>query len=126
MREPFIVREKGSDTLTSMEEGFGAHFTDLNVAMEIKSTETIKQAVIAGMGISFLSAHTVSVELKAGNLSVLDVQGFPVMLNWYVVHRKNKRLPPVAQAFRTFLLTDGAGLIEQLVPFHPERRRKPR
>jgi DNA-binding transcriptional LysR family regulator len=69
--------------------------------------------VIAGMGVAFLSAHTISQELKAGNLVVLDVEGFPVMLNWYVVHRKNKRLPPVAQAFKQFLLSDGAALIEQ-------------
>jgi DNA-binding transcriptional LysR family regulator len=64
-------------------------------------------------GRGFLSAHTISQELKAGSLVVLDVEGFPVMLNWYVVHRKNKRLPPVALAFKQFLLSDGAALIEQ-------------
>ncbi|HMC16321.1 MAG TPA: LysR family transcriptional regulator [Albitalea sp.] len=117
MREPFIVREKGSDNWNSMEEGFGGDLSGLNIAMEIRSTETIKQAVIAGMGISFLSAHTISQELKAGSLRVLDVQGFPLMLNWYVVHRRNKRLPPVAQAFKDFLLSDGAALISQIVPF---------
>ena len=87
--------------------------------MEIRSTETIKQAVIAGMGISFLSAHTVSRELKAGSLRVLDVQGFPLMLNWYVVHRRTKRLPPVAQAFKEFLISEGASLIARIVPFDP-------
>jgi LysR family transcriptional regulator, low CO2-responsive transcriptional regulator len=112
-REPFVVREKGSDTWTSMAEGFGTHLAEVNIAMEIKSTETIKQAVMAGMGLTFLSAHTISRELQAGSLVVLDVQGFPLMLNWYVVHRKAKRLPPVAQAFRQFLLDDGAALIEQ-------------
>lgn len=117
MREPFVVREKGSDTRNSMEEGFGGDLSDINIAMEIRSTETIKQAVIAGMGISFVSAHTISQELKTGSLRVLDVQGFPLMLNWYVVHRRNKRLPPVAQAFKDFLLSDGASLISQIVPF---------
>ena len=112
VQEPFVVRERGSDTWNSMEDGFGEHLERLNVAMEIRSTETIKQAVIAGMGVAFLSAHTISQELKAGSLVVLDVAGFPVMLNWYVVHRKNKRLPPVAQAFKDFLLSDGAVLIE--------------
>ncbi len=117
MREPFVVREKGSDTWHSMEDGFGGDLRDLHVAMEIRSTETIKQAVIAGMGVSFLSAHTISQELRAGSLRVLDVKGFPLMLNWYVVHRRNKRLPPVAQAFKDFLLSDGALLISQIVPF---------
>ncbi len=124
VREPFVVREKGSDTWQSMADGFGRHLERLNVTMEIKSTETIKQAVIAGMGISFMSAHTVSHELRAGSLAVLDVQGLPLMLNWYVVQRRQKRLPPVAQAFRQFLLSDGARLIDETVPLR--KRRTPR
>ncbi|MDP9605916.1 LysR family transcriptional regulator [Variovorax sp. NFACC27] len=117
MREPFVVREKASDTWHSMEDGFGGDLSGINIAMEIRSTETIKQAVIAGMGVSFVSAHTVSQELRAGSLRVLDVEGFPLMLNWYVVHRRSKRLPPVAQAFKDFLLSDGPSLISQIVPF---------
>lgn len=116
IREPFVVREQGSDTWQSMAEGFGAQLRKLNIAMQIKSTETIKQAVIAGMGIGFLSAHTVSRELRSGSLAALDVQGFPLMLNWYVVQRRQKRLPPVAQAFKQFLLRDGAKLIAEFVP----------
>jgi DNA-binding transcriptional LysR family regulator len=123
-QELFVVREKGSDTWNSMEDGFGDHLKDIKIAMEIKSTETIKQAVIAGIGIGFLSAHTISMELQAGSLVVLDVENFPVMLNWYVVHRKNKRLPPVALAFKNFLLSDGAALIQQIVPFAPKPETK--
>ena len=114
--EPFIVRERQSDTWQSMVEGFGKHMPNLNIAMQIKSTETIKQAVIAGMGLSFLSAHTVSHELALGSLRMLDVQGFPLMLNWYVVQRRNKQLPPVALAFKQFLLSEGAKLIDDIVP----------
>jgi len=115
LREPFVVREKGSDTWQSMQEGFGAHVDRLNIAMQIKSTETIKQAVMAGMGIGFLSAHTIAQELRTGSLKVLDVRGFPLMLHWYVVHRRHKRLPPVAQAFKDFLLNEGSGLIDQMM-----------
>lgn len=114
-REPFVVREKGSDTWQSMQEGFGVHLERLNVAIEIRSTETIKQAVIAGMGLGFLSAHTIAQELRTGSLQVLDVRGFPLMLHWYVVHRRTKRLPPVAQAFKDFLMTESAGLIEGMM-----------
>jgi DNA-binding transcriptional LysR family regulator len=110
--EPFIVREKGSDTWASMQEAFGERLDELTIAMQIKSMETIKQAVMAGMGVSFLSAHTVSRELRERSIVVLDVVGFPLMLNWFVVHRRTKRLPPVAQAFKAFLLKDGATLIE--------------
>lgn len=112
--EAFVSREKGSDTWNSMQEGFAGKLSNLRIAMEIKSTETIKQAVIANMGIAFLSAHTVGLELQAGKLAVLDIQGFPVMLNWYVVHRKNKRLPPVALAFKQFLMEEGASLIQRI------------
>lgn len=121
-REPFVVREKGSDTWNSMREGFGAALAGVNIAMEIRSTETIKQAVIAGMGVSFLSAHTISRELQSGSLVVLDVQGFPLMLNWYVVHHRTKRLPPVAQAFKAFLLKDGARLINRTLGLRPAAR----
>ena len=116
MHEPFVIREKGSDTRNSMEEALDGQLAGVHVAMEIRSTETIKQAVIAGMGVSFVSAHTVSQELKSGSLSVLDVQGLPLVLNWYVVHRRTKRLPPVAQAFKDFLVSDGTALISQIVP----------
>jgi DNA-binding transcriptional LysR family regulator len=130
-RERFVQRETGSDTWNSMREVFGRQFARLNIAMQIHSTETIKQAVVAGMGIAFLSAHTIGLDLKSGNLVVLDVQGFPAMLNWYLVHNRAKRLPPVAAAFKEFLLREGAALLEQLVHFEfrdaaPTRRPAPR
>jgi LysR family transcriptional regulator, low CO2-responsive transcriptional regulator len=114
-RERFVQREHGSDTWNSMREVFGRQFPRLNIAMQIQSTETIKQAVVAGFGIAFLSAHTLALDLRAGNLVVLDVQGFPAMLHWYLVHNRAKRLPPVAGAFKEFLLREGAALIERLV-----------
>ncbi len=116
VRHPFVVRERGSDTWHSMEDAFGPHLAGLQVAMEIKSTETIKQAVIAGIGLGFLSAHTIGREVAAGSLVVVPAERFPLMLNWYVVHRREKRLPPVASAFRQFLLDDGAEWIGRLIP----------
>ena len=113
--ELFVIREKGSDTRHAMQAFFGDGFDRLNISMEIRSTETIKQAVMAGMGLSFLSAHTLSRELQAQSLAVLDVQGFPMMLNWYVVHRQTKRLPPVAQAFKDFLLQEGAARMDSIL-----------
>jgi len=127
-RERFVQREAGSDTWNSMREVFGRQFSRLNIAMEIRSTETIKQAVVAGMGIAFLSAHTIGLDLLAGNLVVLDVQGFPALLNWYLVHNRSKRLPPVAAAFKEFLMRRGAPLIESLVHFElsgPQPRSRP-
>ena len=124
LHERFITRERGSDTWNSMEDGFGAQLAKLDVAMEIRSTETIKQAVIAGMGISFLSAHTIGRELDMRQLAVLDVVGFPVLLQWYVVHMRHKVLAPVAQAFKAFLLQRGAGLIDKVTRPAASRRRR--
>jgi DNA-binding transcriptional LysR family regulator len=113
LQEPFIVREKGSDTFRSMQDAFGADTARIRAAMEIASNETIKQAVIAGMGLSFLSSHAIALDVRAGNLAVLDVEGFPAWRHWYVVHRATKRLPAIAAAFRAFLLADGARLITE-------------
>lgn len=123
--EAFIVREQGSDTRLAMEELLAESRVKFKVTMEIQSTETIKQAVIAGMGISFLSAHTIGTELDLGRLAVLNVEGFPVMREWHIVHHKTKRLPPVAVAFKEFLLQEGAALIERLVG-RPMPKRKSR
>lgn len=116
LAEPFVIRERGSDTSNAMRAALGENYGRLEIAMEIASNETIKQAVIAGLGLSFLSAHAVALEREVGRLAVLDVVGFPAKGHWYVVHRRTKRLPPVAAAFRDFLLQEGAQWIASSVP----------
>jgi len=111
--ERFVVREEGSDTRSAMAHGFGHWLPRLDLAMELGSNEMIKQAVKAGMGLAFLSAYAVGLELKIGSLALLDLEGFPLMENWYVVHRRRKRLSPAASAFKAFLIAEGAQLIEQ-------------
>ena len=75
------------------------------------SNESIKQAVIAGMGLAFLSLHTIGLEVRAGVLKVLDVQGTPVMRTWNVVHLLSKVLSPAAEAFRYFMLERGEAFL---------------
>jgi DNA-binding transcriptional LysR family regulator len=111
--ETFLIRERGSGTRRAMERVFAARGFRPRETIEISSNETIKQAVMAGMGVSFLSLHTVGLELAAKRLAVLDVAGTPVMREWYVIHRERKRLSPVAAAFKTFLVERGARAIEQ-------------
>lgn len=113
--EKFIAREVGSDTQIAMAESFRGFGVKPLIAMEIKNNETIKQAVIAGMGIAFLPRYTVKLELKIGELALLGVEGFPVMRNWYVVHRRAKRLSPVAAAFKRFLIDEGEPLIRKIM-----------
>ncbi len=108
---PFIVREHGSGTRNAMTQFFNEHRFEPRITMEMGSNETIKQAVMAGMGVSFLSLHTVGLELKTGLLKLLDVEGTPVMRTWQVVHLQSKVLSPAAEAFRYFLIERGETLL---------------
>ena len=72
--------------------------------MEMTSNEAIKQAVEAGLGLAVVSLHTLELELETGRLCLLDVDGFPIRRHWYLAHLKDKRLSPVATAFREFVL----------------------
>jgi DNA-binding transcriptional LysR family regulator len=108
----FVVREQGSGTRAAMERLFVQNEVPLKVVMEMPSNETIKQAVMAGMGLSFLSLRTVRHELASGHMALLDVAGLPIMGNWYITHLHNKRLAPAAQAFKAFLVEQGGLLID--------------
>jgi DNA-binding transcriptional LysR family regulator len=110
--ETFIMREPGSGTRGLLERLFAQHALPLNVSMEMASNETIKQAVQAEMGVSFLSLDTVGLELAAGRLALLDVSGLPIVRDWHVVHLTPKRLSPVAAALKAFLLAEGARLLD--------------
>jgi DNA-binding transcriptional LysR family regulator len=102
-----IAREHGSGTRTAMEKFFAEQRFEPRIAMEMSSNETIKQAVMAGLGLSFLSLHTMGLELRSGLLQLLDIEGAPVMRMWNVVHLASKLLSPAAEAFRYFIIEQG-------------------
>jgi DNA-binding transcriptional LysR family regulator len=109
--QPFLVREPGSGTRAAMERYFRAHHVRPGATTELASNETIKQAVMAGMGLAFVSRHAIGLELQAGELVVLDVEGLPVVRSWNVVHRTGKRLSPAAAAFKRFVLEHGRAFL---------------
>jgi len=106
--ESFLVREAGSGTRGAMERFFAARGLEIQSSMEMSSNEAIKQAVQAGLGLGILSLQTLEMELALKRLAVLKVEGFPIMRHWYIVHRADKRLSPVAQAFKGFVLQPSA------------------
>jgi LysR family transcriptional regulator for metE and metH len=77
----------------------------------MSSNETIKQAVMAGMGLAFISEHTIGLEVAAGRLAVVRAEGLPVLRRWHVVRRKEKRLTPAAEAFERFVLERGGAFL---------------
>ena len=105
--QTMIVREQGSGTRAAMEAFLAAHRVEPHIAMEMSSNETIKQAVIAGMGLSFLSLHTIGLELRSGLLRLLDIDGTPLMRTWNVVHLQSRVLSPAAESFRYFIIEHG-------------------
>ena len=106
--EVFVAREQGSGTRSAVENYFAAHGLALKWAMEMNKNEAVKQAVEAGLGLGVVSLHTVQAELASRHLCVLDVQGFPLRRQWYLVKRQGKRLNPAAQAFSQFVLSEAA------------------
>lgn len=109
--EEFIVREPGSGTRAAMEHFFRDERISPPFAMEMTSNETIKQAVIANMGLAFVSLHTVGLELEAGQLVALRVAGLPIVRRWHVVNIQGKPLTPAAEAFRYFMLEQAEPLL---------------
>ena len=111
--ETFLLREEGSGSRRVAEEMFKNHLFTPARTISMGSNETIKQAVMAGMGIALMSLHTLPLELKTGEVSVLDVIGTPIERTWYVVHMNAKRLLPAGQRFRGLLLDCAAEALAQ-------------
>jgi DNA-binding transcriptional LysR family regulator len=105
--ETFLMREPGSGTRGLMENFFETAGVRPKIGMAMSSNETIKQAVIAGLGIAFISAHTVATELDERRLVTLDVDGLPIVRQWFVLSRKDKVLMPPARAMLEFLSAEG-------------------
>ena len=106
--ETFITREQGSGTRMLMERFFQTSGLKGRIGMEMDSNETIKQAVIAGLGIAFISQHTVSHELTGRRLVALKVAGLPIMRQWHAIRRADRVLLPPAQAMLDFLGKEGS------------------
>lgn len=111
--ERFLVRERGSGTRRAIERLLAERGVELEAYMELDGDEAVKQGVLAGLGIAALSLHNLHLDLEAGRLCVLDVEGFPVRRRWHVVTRKGKRLSRAANAFIAFLREDGEALFQE-------------
>ncbi|WJW75341.1 LysR family transcriptional regulator [Thiohalobacter sp. IOR34] len=111
--ETFLVREKGSGTRSAMERHFAEHGITLSTAMEMGTSEAIKQGVEAGLGLGLLSLHTLEMELELGRVVILDVDSFPILRHWFVVHRAGRRLSRPALAFKDFVLDEAQGILGQ-------------
>ncbi len=110
----FLVREHGSGTRMLAERILSEIGAVPKLGMEISSNETIKQAVMAGLGISMLSYHTVAHEIEEGRLSMLQVEGTPVIRKWHIVRHQKKYLLPSAQSLWAFICKEGESFLPQM------------
>ena len=119
----FLVREPGSGTRILMERFLEKANIHPKIGMEIGSNETIKQAVIAGLGLTFISAHTVAAEIEDHRLALLDVVGLPLWRRWYVVRLARKRPMPAARMLLDFITGQGETFLPKAlgVPERPDR-----
>jgi len=109
----FLVRETGSGTRMLHDHFFDAADLPLPKAQEMDSNANIKQAVMANMGLAFISAHTIALELDAGKLKILDVQGMPELRDWYVLYPKGTKLGTPARQFCDFIRSQGPGFMRE-------------
>jgi DNA-binding transcriptional LysR family regulator len=112
-QQRFLVREQGSGTRMVLERQLEKHGLTIDPYMELGSSEAIKQAVMAGLGIAVLSLHSLTLERKAGLLTVLNVEGFPLKRRWYAVHLKGKKLSLVARTFLDFILNNSVQVLQE-------------
>ncbi len=115
--ERFLAREIGSGTRLLMDRfldriGGGRRFD----VVEMGTNETIKQAVMAGLGIAIISGHTCHAELHEGRLASLQVIGLPLVRQWFLIHRPEKSLSKAAALFKAFVLDSKDQLFPRLPP----------
>ncbi|MEW6560371.1 MAG: LysR family transcriptional regulator [Pseudomonadota bacterium] len=111
IEEPLVVREPASGTRRALENFLLDQHLPFRPAMEMNKNEAIKQAAEVGLGVGLVSLHTVQAELASGQLCVLDVEGFPLKRQWYLVQREDKRLSPAAQAFADLVLDQASKVL---------------
>ncbi len=103
-QEPWLMREKGSGTRNAIERRFAEQGITLRPRLELGSNEAIKQAILAGLGISALSRHVLTLN-QPDQFAMLDVEGFPILRHWYAVYPASRQLSVVARAFLDYLLS---------------------
>lgn len=115
LAQTFLSREQGSGTRILMTRyldrlGEGTPYR----AIEMGSNETIKQAVIANLGIALISQHTTTEEIKSGRLVTLEVEGLPIVRQWFLLHREDVEISNTLKTVRDFILDLKASFLPTL------------
>ena len=118
-QSPFILREPGSGIRDATLKVFDRSNIKPSVKMELGSNEAIKHAVLAGLGLSVLSLHSMTLEGPQGPLCLLNVDGFPIMRQWFIVHPKGRSLSLAAQSFLDFAISEERRMRDEMAEQWP-------
>jgi LysR family transcriptional regulator, low CO2-responsive transcriptional regulator len=113
--EPFLMREPGSGTRLIALRLFARHGLAPRIRMELSTDEAIREAILAGLGVSILSRYSLGLEPAPGGLTCLDVEGFPLESHWHFVYPVGKCLSVAARAFMDFTRSEAKGLFRDAV-----------
>lgn len=111
VKERFLVREEGSGTRLVFDRLLEKNGLNIEPYMELGSSEALKQAVMAGLGLAILSLHSLRLEQAAKKIVVLNVEGFPLKRRWFAVHMKGKKLSLVARTFHDFIIAESNNIL---------------
>jgi DNA-binding transcriptional LysR family regulator len=110
--EPFLMREAGSGTRMVAWEAFALKGYEPKVRMELSTNEAVRQAILAGLGISILSRYTLGLDSENPQLAVLDVEGLPIERPWQFVYPVGKQISPTARAFMDLVRAEAKTLVQ--------------
>ena len=118
IKEPIIIKDKGSGTRKLVSELFSKYNCEPNVLLETSNTEFMKYLVRRGEGISFLVKSAVMDEVKEGKLHIVPITNEEIELDVYFAYSKNHFLLPVLSAFFESIIDmfDEGGLSANLIP----------
>jgi DNA-binding transcriptional LysR family regulator len=109
--EPFLIREEGSGVRRITMRLFAERGLAPRIRMELGTNEAIKEAILAGLGVTITSRHTFGMDPESSRYACLDVEGFPLENHWYLAYPEGKQLSPVARAFLDFARAETKGLV---------------
>ena len=109
--EPFLIRERGSGTRMATLKLFEQQGLTPKIRMELSTNEAIREAILAGLGVSILSRYTFGLEPEQTKLVCLDVEGFPLESHWHFVYPVGKHLSMAARAFIDFARVEAKNLV---------------
>ncbi len=115
-KETFFTREADSGTRMMLDHYMFSNKLNPRNIQEITSIESIKQSVMAGMGVAIMSLHTVGLEYQTGHLVVLDIENMPIVKAWYILHMERKLLNPAATTFKAFMQSEAVEYMKDYLP----------